>query len=91
MLKYKTEKDIILDQMWKIVFRETEVKDDAGLDWFTQENYTYIGSTEWLVSDDIEIAKLINAINVLSDFPEFINVKRIHPETGTPCINFSKK
>jgi hypothetical protein len=88
---YKTEKDLILDEMWKLVLRETGVKDDLEYDWFTQENYTYVGSTELCISTDIEVAKLINAINALRGFPEFINVEKIYPESGLPDINFQKR
>jgi hypothetical protein len=87
---YKTEKDLILDEMWKLVLRETGVKDDLECDWFTQEDYTYVGSTEHCASTDIEVAKIINAINALRGFPEFINVKKIYPESGVPDIDYSK-
>ncbi|MBY0157292.1 hypothetical protein [Cytobacillus oceanisediminis] len=70
---YKNEKSIIEDKMWEIVLRETGVEDDAGCDWFTIGDNTYIGNVDWLVSVDSEIAELINAINCLKCRLEFIN------------------
>ncbi|MCY9237057.1 hypothetical protein CHCC20491_1879 [Bacillus paralicheniformis] len=72
---FRNEKDILLNQMWDIVLRETQVEDDAGCDWFTLGDDTYIGDTDWLVSSDKEVAKLVNAINALGGYPGFINQK----------------
>ncbi|WP_195536353.1 hypothetical protein [Bacillus paralicheniformis] len=72
---FRNEKDILLNQMWDIVLREIQVEDDAGCDWFTLGDDTYIGDTDWLVSSDKEVAELVNAINALGGYPEFINQK----------------
>ncbi|EOP32340.1 hypothetical protein U0X36_25920 [Bacillus thuringiensis] len=76
-LTYKTEKNLLIQQMWNIVLFNTakdgEVIDDAGCDWFTIDNCTYIGSTEWLVSENIEVARLVNAINMLNGSNDLIN------------------
>ncbi|MGG3652558.1 hypothetical protein [Bacillus pseudomycoides] len=68
---YKNEKQLLEEQMWSIVLNATKEKgviiDDASCDWFTVGNFTFIGSTEWLVSSDQEVANLVNAINVLND------------------------
>ncbi len=70
---YKNERTIIEEQMWNIVLGETEIKDDAGCDWFTIGDNTYIGNVDWLVSTNEEVAELINAINALNGRLEFIN------------------
>ncbi len=71
---YKTEKDLLIEQMWKIVMDATrengKVIDDGGCDWFTVDNKTYIGSMEWLVSENIEVARLVKAINTLNGFDD---------------------
>lgn len=42
--------------------------DDAGLDWFTDDDgRTYInGELEWKVSDDPNVATLVDAVNILN-------------------------
>ncbi|MDF9524835.1 hypothetical protein P5815_30520 [Bacillus cereus] len=74
---YKTEKDLLIEQMWKLVLDATKengkVIDDAGCDWFTIDNQTYIGSIEWIVSENIEVARLVNAINTLNGSNNLIN------------------
>ncbi|WP_255300294.1 hypothetical protein [Bacillus pseudomycoides] len=49
------------------------VINDAGCDWFTIDNRTYISSIEWLVSENIEVARLVNAINTLNGSNDLIN------------------
>ncbi len=71
-MRYRNEKDMILEQMWGIVLRETKV-DDAGCDWFTSDNCTFIRDAEWMISDDKEIANLVNAINALKGYLDLIN------------------
>jgi len=39
--------------------------DDAGCDWLTEQNVTFIGGMDWVVSFDSNIATLVNAMNVL--------------------------
>jgi len=39
--------------------------DDAGCDWFTYADFTYIGDKEWQVSDDRKVARLVDAANIL--------------------------
>jgi len=39
--------------------------DDAGCDWMTEGNRTYISDSHWLVSENSEIAILVNAANIL--------------------------
>ncbi|MGF7535035.1 hypothetical protein AAGG74_15300 [Bacillus mexicanus] len=73
---YKTEKDIIEEQMWKIILRETKVNDDAGCDWFTIGNKTFIGDLDWQVSSKKEVADLVNAANALNGLTSLINAKR---------------
>ena len=74
---YKTEKDLLIEQMWKIVLDVTKENgkliDDAGCNWFTINNRTYIGSIEWLVSENNEVARLVNAINTLNGSYDLIN------------------
>lgn len=69
---YRNEKDLIIEQLWTIVFRTIGSIDDAGCDWLTIGNITCIANSEWVVSHDPEIARLVNAINALSGNPEFI-------------------
>lgn len=78
VFKSRNEKDILNKIMWEIVLRNVKDEngneiDDAGCNWFTLEDKTFIGSTEWCVSTDYEIADLINAINALNSCPELIN------------------
>jgi hypothetical protein len=41
--------------------------DDAGCDWYTWENSTFIANDwDWKVSDNPEIAALVNAANILA-------------------------
>ncbi|EJR50087.1 hypothetical protein IIO_06400 [Bacillus cereus VD115] len=85
---YKTEKDLLIEQMWEIVLDATKENgnliDDAGCDWFTINNRTYIGSTEWLVSENIEVARLVNAINMLNGSNNLISkYKEVPIETET--------
>ncbi|TCJ05060.1 hypothetical protein [Cytobacillus praedii] len=70
---FKNEKQIIEEQMWSIVLRETCVEDDAGCDWFTIGNNTFIGSVEWHVSSNEEVSDLVNAINALNGHFDLIN------------------
>ena len=39
--------------------------DDAGCDWLTYGDFTYIGDKEWQVSDDRKVARLVDAANIL--------------------------
>ncbi|MBU4642306.1 hypothetical protein [Bacillus toyonensis] len=85
---YKSEKDLLIEQMWKIVLDATrengKVIDDAGCDWLTVDNKIYIGSTEWLVSENIEVARLVNAINTLNGSNDLINnYNEVPIETAT--------
>jgi hypothetical protein len=73
IFKRRNEKDILINLMWEIVLRETQIEDDAGCDWFTLGNDTYIGSTDWHVSSSKEVAELVNSINTLNGYPELIN------------------
>lgn len=51
--------------LFSYVQEVTEVKGDAGCDWLTDGETTYIGSSEWSVSHDPKIARLVDAANVL--------------------------
>lgn len=86
---YKTEKNLLIQQMWNIVLFNTakdgEVIDDAGCDWFTIDNCTYIGSIEWLVSENIEVARLVNAINSLNGSNKLINKYNEIKDETTIC------
>lgn len=73
-LRYRTEKDLIIEQLWQIVNRTLEI-DDAGCDWFTVGHFTYIANLGWRVSEDEEVAKLVGAINCLNGYPE-LNYRR---------------
>lgn len=66
MVRYRSEKDIIEEKLWEIILRETKVDDDAGCDWFTIGNQTYIGGVDWHVSNDQDVANLVNAMNALN-------------------------
>jgi calcineurin-like phosphoesterase len=77
---FLSEKQKLIDSMWEIVLRtvvrEQQTKepfDDAGCDWFTVGNHTYVGDVDWLVSTNEEVAQLVNAINSLYGHTEFIN------------------
>lgn len=72
---FKDERTMLLEKMWEIVLRETGVEDDAGCDWFTIDHATYIGGIDWIVSEDKEVACLVDAINALNGLPEFINYR----------------
>jgi|GEM_PF-4042269 len=39
--------------------------DDAGCDWVTDKDKTYIGNNKWLISNNPEIASMINTVNLL--------------------------
>jgi uncharacterized protein (UPF0179 family) len=39
--------------------------DDAGCDWITRGDFTYIGDENWKVSDNYKVARLVDAANVL--------------------------
>ena len=72
------EESKILQMMWDVLLRATEddngnAIDDTGCDWFTVGNKTYIGGMGWLVSNNPEVANLVNAINALKGYTEFIN------------------
>ncbi|MGX5430327.1 hypothetical protein [Bacillus cereus] len=86
---YKTEKDLLIEKMWKIVLDATKenekIIDDAGCDWFTINNQTYIGSIEWLVSNDLEVARLVNAINSLNGSNKLINKYNEIKDETTIC------
>ncbi|AYC54103.1 MULTISPECIES: hypothetical protein [Bacillus] len=62
---FLSEKDKLQLQMWGIVQREIGDIDDAGCDWYTNGDHTYIGSPDWHVSANPEIANLINSIYAL--------------------------
>ncbi|MBJ8030710.1 hypothetical protein [Bacillus cereus group sp. N21] len=74
---YKNEKQLLEEQMWKIVLHATKENgvfiDDAGCDWFTIHDETFIGSVEWIVSRDQEVANLVNAINTLNGNLHLVN------------------
>lgn len=74
---YKTEKEIIEEKMWEIVLRETKINDDAGCDWFTVGDFTYIGDVDWEVSNKKEVAELVNAINALNGRLSLIDDKEV--------------
>ncbi|KIU04578.1 hypothetical protein SC09_contig8orf00257 [Bacillus subtilis] len=76
----RNEKDILLNQMWDIVLRETQVEDDSGCDWFTIGDNTYIGDTDCHVSSNKEVAELVNAINALEGQSGLKKVVHITPE-----------
>lgn len=92
---YKIEKDLLIEQMWKIVLDVTKenrtVKNDAGCDWFTIDNRTYIGSIEWLVSENIEVARLVNAINTLNGSNKLINKYNEIPIETAICKNCNEE
>ena len=74
----KNEEQILLDMMWAILLRTLEEQegkpfDDAGCDWFTVGDNTYVGDVDWHISSNPEVAKLVNAINSLMGSTEFIN------------------
>lgn len=76
--KKLSEKDVLIKSMWEIVLRNVKDEhgndiDDAGCEWFTLENNTYIGDEDWCVSHDYEVAELVNAINALNGLAECIN------------------
>lgn len=68
---YRNEKECIIERLWAIVLRDAGKVDDAGMDWFTVGDNTYIGTLAWQVSDHAEVAKCVNAINALDGHPEF--------------------
>ncbi|MDA2637865.1 hypothetical protein PDQ79_25580 [Bacillus cereus] len=74
---YKNEKQLLEEQMWKIVLHATKINgvfiDDVGCDWFTIHNETFIGSAEWKVSRNQEVASLVNAINTLNGNLHLVN------------------
>lgn len=74
---YKNEKQLLEEQMWSIVLNATKENgvfiDDAGCDWFTIHSQTFIGSAEWLVSRNQEVANLVNAINTLNGNLHLVN------------------
>lgn len=74
---YKNEKQLLEEQMWRIVLNATKENgvfiDDAGCNWFTIHDETFIGSTEWKVSRDQEVANLVNAINTLNRDLHLVN------------------
>jgi len=41
------------------------VEDDAGCDWLTDGNDTYIGGDDWHVSALANVARLVDAANIL--------------------------
>jgi hypothetical protein len=45
------------------VHRRCEIHDDAGCDWMTYDNVTYMG--EWEISTNPHIARLVDAANIL--------------------------
>lgn len=69
---YRNERDMIIEQLWKVVMRDVGPIDDAGCDWFTIGNDTFIASAEWQVSDEPEVARCVNAINALKGFSSLI-------------------
>lgn len=75
-------RNAIIHFLQEMIIRETGVEDDAGCDWFTLDNETYIGGVDWLVSKNEEVAKLVNALNALEGHPELIN-QVPHEEGGT--------
>ena len=68
---YRDEKELIIEHLWAIVLREVGKVDDAGMDWFTVGDETYIGVLDWQVSQHAEVARCVNAINSLDGHPEF--------------------
>jgi hypothetical protein len=55
--------DIVQDKLGNI--------DDAGCDWFTKGDRTFIGEgVEWQASDDPQIAVLVNAANIIRSMKE---------------------
>ncbi|PGA76409.1 hypothetical protein [Bacillus pseudomycoides] len=74
---YKNEIDLLKEKMWRVILDATKengnVIDDVGCDWFTIDNSTYIDSIDWKISEDIEVARLINAINALNGSHKKIN------------------
>ena len=77
---YRSEKELIIEQLWAIVLREVGKVDDAGADWFTVGGVTYIGCLSWQVSDHAEVAKCVNAVNALDGHPEFAYLSRFDAE-----------
>lgn len=59
-----TQNDLSYSIM-KVVLRELGNIDDAGCSWLTDGDDTYIGDQEWKVSSDSNIARLVDAANIL--------------------------
>jgi hypothetical protein len=55
------------------VIQKLNFGDDAGCDWLTYGDFTYIGDKEWIVSDNRNIARLVDAANILK------NGRTLHP------------
>lgn len=55
--------------------------DDAGCDWLTDGNDVYIGGRDWFVCDRADVARLVDAINVLN-FGETMHPHPAEAETG---------
>lgn len=51
------EKEILIKQIFGIVFREVGEIDDCGCDWFTVGENVYIGDVDWLVCSNDEVAQ----------------------------------
>jgi len=67
------EKDSLIEQIKEIVLRETEIVYDAGCDWYTVGNLTFIEKEDLHVSSNEEVANLVNAMNALQGKYKLIN------------------
>ena len=62
-MTFKLTDDQLADALMKSIIERIGDIEDAGLDWATKRNATYIGKTE--VSRDKAVGTLVDAYNVL--------------------------
>lgn len=82
---FKSEKDIIEQQLWDVVKRGVTPNIHKNAKWFTVEDKTYVGTytldrvrSVWVmngtsVSGDAEIARVVDSINALNGKKDFID------------------
>jgi hypothetical protein len=64
-IELEVSKQELAHAIMSVILDKLEVFDDAGCDWLTDQNITYIGDMSWIVSSDENIAILVDAMNVL--------------------------
>jgi hypothetical protein len=65
-IEVEITQDELAYAIMQVVFEKLgSIVDDAGCDWFTRDDEVFIADKYWLVVRNIDVARLIDAMNIL--------------------------